>query len=230
VDLAENNIERKSRINGLTETGVSAIAYDDVNDKLLIAYRSSNIDIFYRQDIFNIPGIKQDNITGDKTIYDVFSSGKYFYLSTGLGVIVIDGDKYEVKDSWFIGNTGGQVKVNGFTANNSFYYAATVEGLKRVPAAADPANYLNWQNLSGVNGLPAGNCDDVMMVSGKIFALENDSVFVLNGNTWNLFYAEATWLIRNMNSSSGKLILCQGKNDGTAKIISLNTDGTVLAA
>ena len=92
------------------ETGVSAISYNEVNDKLFIGYRNSNIDIIYRNDIFNVPDIKLDNIVGDKTIYNVFSSGKYFYLSTGLGIIVIDADKYEVKDSWFIGNNGGPGK------------------------------------------------------------------------------------------------------------------------
>src|SRR4030095_7245788 len=77
IDLSENSITRMSRINGLYETGVSAICYDGMNDKLFIGYRNSNIDIIYRNDIFNVPDIKLDNIVGDKTIYNVFSS-KYF--------------------------------------------------------------------------------------------------------------------------------------------------------
>src|SRR6187402_2741382 len=146
-----------------------------MSDKLFIGYRNSNIDIVYRNDIFNVPDIKLDNIVGDKTIYYVFSSGKYFYLSTGLGIVVIDADKYEVKDSWFIGNTGGQVKVNGFTADNSFYYAATNEGLKITSInTVDPASYLNWQNISGANGLSAGPCNHVINVQSKIIALKSD--------------------------------------------------------
>jgi Two component regulator propeller len=227
VDLADNSVTRFSPVNGLHETGVSAISYDGVNEKLFIGYRNSNIDIIYRNDVFNIPDIKLDNIIGDKTIYNVFSLGKYFYLSTGLGVIVIDADKYEVKDSWFIGNNGGQIKVNGFTANNSFFYAATNEGLKRTSInTIDPANYLNWQNLSGANGLSSGVFGDVINVSGKIFVLQNDSVFVLNGNNWDLFFTESTWNIRNINSSGGKVIICQIKN-GDAKVTSLNDNGTV---
>ena len=96
IDLAENSIERMSRITGLTGTGVSHICYDDVNDKFIIAYRNSNIDIIYRNDIFNVPDIKRKNISGDKAIYNIFSSGKYFYLSTGLGVIIIDEEKQEI--------------------------------------------------------------------------------------------------------------------------------------
>ena len=216
-----------SRVTGLHETGVSAIEYDAVNNKLFIGYRNSNIDIIYRNDIFNVPDIKIDNIIGDKTIYNVFSRGNYFYLSTGLGVIVIDADKYEVKDSWFIGNNGGQVKVGGFTADNSFYYAATNEGLKRTSInTIDPANYLNWQNLSGTNGLTTGACNDVVMASGKIFVSKNDSVFVQNGNTWNLFFTESSWRIKSINSSPDKLVVCQ-VNNISAKVIALNADGTV---
>ena len=216
-----------SRINALSETGISAIEFDDVNKKLFIGYKTSNIDIVYRNDVFNIPDIKIDNIVGDKTIYNVLSNGKYFYLSTGLGVVVIDAEKYEVKDSWFIGNNGAKVKVNGFTADNSFFYAATNEGLKRTAInTSDPANYLNWQNLSGANGLSAGAISDVIMVSNKVFLTKDDSVFVLNGNTWNLFFTQNGWRIRRINSSGGKLIISQTSNPG-AKVTSINTDGTI---
>jgi ligand-binding sensor domain-containing protein len=228
IDLSENSVSRMSKINGLHETGVSAISYNEISDKLFIGYRNSNIDIVYRNDIFNVPDIKLDNIVGDKTIYNVFSSGKYFYLSTGFGIVVIDADKYEVKDSWFIGNNGGLVKVNGFTADNSFFYAATDEGLKITSAnTVDPANYLNWQNISGANGLSTGACNNVINAQGKIFALKSDSVFVLNGLNWNLFFTEPGWKILNINSSSSKVTVCQKKNDGSAKVTSLNTDGTI---
>lgn len=217
-----------SRITGLHETGLSRICYDDENEKLFVAFSNSNIDIIYRNDIFNVPDIKRENITGDKTIYDIFPLNKNFYLSTGLGVIVIDGAKYEVKDSWFIGNAGGQVKVNGFAADNSFFYAATEEGLKRASVnSIDPANYLNWQTLSGANGLPAGFCKDVAVVQNRVIALKNDSLFILNGNSWSLFYAEAGWQMQNINSSSGKILVCQQRNDGSAKVTSLNADGTL---
>jgi len=228
LDLSENSVSRLSRVNGLHETGVSAISYNETSDKLFIGYRNSNIDIVYRNDIFNVPDIKLDNIVGDKSIYNVFSSAKFFYLSTGLGVIVVDADKYEVKDSWFIGNNGGQVKVNGFTTDNSFFYAATEEGLKITSVnTVDPANYLNWQNISGANGLSPGACNNVINAQGKIFVLKNDSVFVLNGLNWNLFFTETTWKIQNINSSAGKIIVCQIKNDGSAKVTSLNMDGTI---
>ena len=76
-------------------------------------------------------------------------------------MIVVDGERYEVKDSWFIGNGGNQVKVNGFTSDGIFFYAATEEGLKKAAInATNLANYTNWQLVSGTNGLSAGRLSE----------------------------------------------------------------------
>jgi hypothetical protein len=228
VDLTDNSIERLSKITGLSETGVNAINYDETNHKLLIAYTNSNIDIIYRNDIFNIPDIKRENINGDKSIYSIYSLNNNFYLSTGLGVIVIDGNKFEVKDSWIIGNGGNYVKVNGFTSDGTYFYAATEEGLKRTSVSTNnPANYLNWQLLSGANGLPAGRCSDVVMVNNKIIVLKNDSLFALNGSNWNLFYTEGN-TITGINSTGGKIAVCH--HGPVSKIVILNADGSIVRA
>ena len=228
VNLTDNSIERLSRVTGLNETGISAIKYDEVNAKLFIAYSNSNIDIIYRNDIFNVPDIKRDNIIGDKNIYNIYPFGKNYYLSTGLGVIVIDGDKYEVKDSWIIGNGGNQIKVNGFTSDANFFYAATDEGLKKAAInTTNPANYNNWQTVSGSNGLPAGACKNVLNIQNKIVAEKNDSLFVLNGNVWAFLYADG-WPVISSNTTAGKLQLCQRFPNGTSRVIILNADGAVV--
>ena len=72
----DKDIERMSRTTGLSETGISAIQYDNMNEKLVIGYTNSNIDIIYRNDIINVPDLKRDNVTGDKSIYNIYSFGK----------------------------------------------------------------------------------------------------------------------------------------------------------
>jgi len=180
VDLSDNSVERSSRITGLSETGVSAIHYDENNHKLLIAYAKSNIDIIYRIDIFNIPNIKRENVSGDKSIYNIYLYNNNYYLSTGLGVIVLDGDRFEVNESWFIGNGGNTVKGNGFYFGWKFFYAATDEGLKRATVnSANFSDYLNWQMMSGINGLSKGPCRNVIEAGNKVFVLKDDSVFYI---------------------------------------------------
>jgi hypothetical protein len=224
VNLSDNSIERMSKITGLSETGISSILYDEANQKLVIAYSNSNIDIIYRNDIFNIPEIKRENINADKTINRIFAWNNNYYLSTGLGVIVVNGTKYEIKDSWYIGNTGGFTKVNGFTADGSFFYAATEEGLKRTSASSgNPANFQNWQLMSG---LTAGACQHVISIPNKIIVQKNDSLFQWNGSNFSLFHADG-WQITNMNYTGGKIALSQRQINGNARVTILNTDGSI---
>ena len=169
VNIKENSIERMSRTTGLNETGVSAIYFDKDNEQLLVAYSNSNIDIIYRNDIINIPDIKRSAVVGDKSIYNIYSRQKNYYLSTGVGVIVVDAERYEIKDSWLIGKNGSQVKVNGLTSDENFFYAATEEGLKKAPInAANLADFNNWNLVSGTNGLSEGSCQNILNVQGKI--------------------------------------------------------------
>ncbi|HEX7903301.1 MAG TPA: two-component regulator propeller domain-containing protein [Chitinophagaceae bacterium] len=226
VDETNNSVERLSRVTGLNETGVNTIKYDETSNKLFIAYSNSNIDIIYRNDIYNVPDIKRDNVIGDKSIYNIYPLNKNYYLSTGLGVIVIDGEKYEVKDSWFIGNNGNPVKVNGFTSDASFYYAATEEGLKKAAInTPNLANYNNWQLLGGANGLSPGACKNVFTIAGKVIVAKNDSLFVQNGNNWSLFYADG-WPMISSNYTGNKIQLCQQLNNA-GRVVILNADGTV---
>ena len=227
VDLNDRSIERLSKITGLSETGVSAINYDESSHKLFVAYSNSNIDIIYRNDIFNIPDIKRENISGDKTVYKIYSLNNNYYLSTGLGIIVVDGDQYEIKDSWLIGNNGNNVRVNGFTSDGNYFYAATDEGLKRIPVnSSNPENYLNWELLSGINGLSGGACSDVVSVNSKIVVSKNDSLFVLNGNTWTLFYASGN-KITSINSSGGRIEVCHLLPGPVSDVVILNSDGSI---
>ena len=224
---AKKNIERLSRITGLSETGISTILFDDANKKLVIAYSNSNLDIIYRNDIFNVPDIKRSNVIGDKNIYNIYPLAKNYYLSTGLGVIVINGDKYEVKESWFIGNGGNYVKVNGFTSDATFYYAATEEGLKRVSLnSSNPADYLSWETVSGSNGLSSGPCKNVVEIQDKIIVQKNDSLVAFNGSVWSLFFTDG-WPIISTNVSDDKLMLCQRMVNGNSKVTILNSDGTI---
>lgn len=227
VTPSDKTIERMSRITGLNETGINAIYYDNTNEKLVIGYGNSNIDIIYRNDIINVPDLKRDNVTGDKNIYNIFSLGKNYYLSTGLGVVVVDGERYEIKESWLIGAGGNQVKVNGLSNDGMFFYAATDEGLKKAAASvANLADYNNWQLVSGTNGLAAGSCQNVTAIQNKLIVQKNDSVFIQDGTNWNLLYQDG-WPIISMTGSENKISLCQRKTNGESKVTILNTDGTV---
>lgn len=224
VDISSLETERISKVSGLSETGISTIRFDRNAQKLFVAYTNSNIDVIDEKGIHNIPDLKRKNISGDKMIYHLFADNNRCYLSTGLGVIVLDAVKYEVRESWFFAKTGGYIKTNGLTKNNGFFYAATQEGLKRASASSNPSDFNNWQTLSGNNGLPLAEAKAVVNLQGKTIVLQNDSLYVENGNAWNLFFANG-WQITSVNVSENKLITCQRLPNGNSRVVVLQPDG-----
>ena len=129
--VSTNQINRYSKITGLNDIGISAISWDSTTAQLVIAYTNSNVDILKGSLVKNLGDIKRSTITANKTINQIYCYNGLAYLSAGLGVIVADLTKYEIKDTWYLGNNGSQVKVNGFNKDGQYFYAATEEGLKK---------------------------------------------------------------------------------------------------
>jgi hypothetical protein len=75
VSPESGEVERFSKVSGLSETGVSTIAYDGVLKKLVVAYSNSNIDVIGENGIANVPDLKRETTTGDKTIYQIYPNG-----------------------------------------------------------------------------------------------------------------------------------------------------------
>ena len=223
-----NEVQRYSKVTGLNDIGIQAIGWDATTRQLVIAYNNSNLDVLKKSSVKNIGDIKRSTIAGNKIINSIYCKDGFAYLSSGLGIIVVNLSKYEIKDTWLIGNNGGQVGINGFTSDGFFFYAATNEGLKKISVnATNLSNYANWQNISGQNGLSAGISQNVVFANGRIISRKNDSLFILNGNSWNLLYTDATWPVTNITASENKLLVCQRTSGGNARVIVLNTNGSV---
>lgn len=227
VDLKDNNIERLSKMNGLGEVGISCIGLDERSGKVLVAYSNSNIDILDNNRITHINALQKKEIPADKKVYSISCYNDKGYLCTGFGIVVIDENKYEVKDTYIIGNSGAPVKINGFAAAANTFYAATEDGLKSAPADnINLADYRNWKLLSGSNGLQAGACQQVITVLDKMIVQKDDSLFAWNGITWTLLYT-SDYRIMHTSSSSGKIVLAQQQPGSAGRIVVLNADGSV---
>lgn len=226
IDIADNTIERYSKTNGLSETGISTIGLQETGDKLVVAYYNSQVDVLQDKAIYTIDAIKNSPVTGDKTIHHILMVGQQAYLSTGIGIIVLNLEKKEVKDTYIIGNTGNKTPVHAMATDGQFFYAATEEGLKKGAATgSNLADFRNWQNMSGINGLTTGAVTSIAVFQNNLVALKNDSLFIaINGN-WNFLYANE-WSIQNISISGGKLLLSEQLN-ATGRITALSTQGTV---
>jgi hypothetical protein len=146
-DKDDNTVERINKINGLSDIGISTINYSSEYNTLIIAYSNANIDLIKNQNIINISDIKRSTILGNKTINNIFLIGKYAYLSCSFGIVVLDIDKEEIRDTYYIGENGGQVNVLCMTKDvHDTLFAASDKGIY-LASANNPnlGNYENWK-------------------------------------------------------------------------------------
>ena len=63
-NLMDNSVELLSKIDGLSDNGISAMRWSNDLQTLILAYQSSNIDIIRDGLILNMPDIMNKQITG----------------------------------------------------------------------------------------------------------------------------------------------------------------------
>jgi hypothetical protein len=221
------DVQRYSKITGLNEVGINTIGWDEQGNQLLIAYTNSNMDVLKDGIVHNIGDIQRSTLPGDKTIFRIFTANGLAYISTGLGIVVADLTKYEIKDSWIIGNNGSKTRVFDFASTTNAYFAATEEGLKTCLRNNNPADYRNWNLLSNSSNLPAGSCEQVAIFNNEILVRKNDSLFLRNGQNWQLWYTDAAWPITATNVSGNKVLVSQRTPGGAARVIVLNANGGI---
>lgn len=223
-----NELTRYSKVTGLNDIGIRCIGWDAGTNQLVIAYNNSNLDLLKGSIVHNIRDIANSTIAGDKSIQQIFCHNGLAYLASGLGIIVTDLNRREIRDTWIIGNNGNQVKVNGFTLHNNFFYAATEEGLKTVSATVNnPANFSNWTLVSGTNQLPSGSIKNVIVANNNVIVQKGDSLFIQNGTNWQLLYFDSNWPIVSITAANNQLTVCQRTSAGAARVLLLNTNGTI---
>lgn len=151
---ADQSLQRFSRLNGLNDFGINAIAYSATFKVLVIAYENTNIDLLYEDGrVVNLSDIKRKNIPGLKVINSVYIAGKTCYLSTGFGIVALNLERREIQDTYYIGAGGSDVNVQGVTVNNDFLFAAAADGVYQASLSApNLANFSAWTKILADSG------------------------------------------------------------------------------
>ncbi len=213
---AYNELKKLSKVNGLSDCGISTIEYSEDKEALVIAYTTGNIDIYENGNITNIPDIMNTFITGDMSVNRVRTYSKYAYLTYNNGIIVIDIEKREIKDSWKPSFDGIQNEVFDFNIFNDTVFAATGKGLFK--AAADNqglAYFGNWDIIPGSSDKQY-NC--LASVNGNLFlnkqntGIDHDSVFYYADGKINYLPGLPPAINYSFEATRDGIIICSGSN------------------
>ena len=142
--VQDNALEIWDKSKGLASLSINVVKYNSALDLLMIVYQNADIDLIKNGLIYNLPDIARKQITGEKRINHIFFYDKYAYLSGTLGIIVVDLEKLEVKDSYTnIGPLASAIDVTSCTIYHDSIYATSNEGILRA--------YINSPNLADYN-------------------------------------------------------------------------------
>lgn len=86
--------------NKLSSSGIKNIFYNHDKDYMIIVYADNNMDMLCDNGhCYNLPEIKDANMTDDKTINDIAFGHDRFAVATNFGLVIYDDNKREVAES-----------------------------------------------------------------------------------------------------------------------------------
>lgn len=191
-----NSIRKIDKVDGLSDFGISVINWSDSHNTLLMGYSNGNLDILKNEQIITVSDIRQANILGSKTIYNIYFSENKAYLACGFGVVVFDMDQFVILDTWYIGPDASMLNVFDIIIKDNYFYAATEAGLLKASVdAPNLADHQYWNLVPELSGYP-NSFNHLESHAGYLFA----NLTSPEGDT--LYYSDGTqWLILNPDVS-----------------------------
>jgi len=223
-----SELKKLSTVNGLSATGISTIAWSEENETLIIGYNSSNIDLVRNNTIFNIPDILNTYIAGEKRINTIVPSGRYAYLATGFGIVVVDLIKREIRDTWRPGPGPDPVIVYDVAFGNNKVYAATDMGVWYGDLSNQGLAYFgNWEQVTELPD-PDSKCTLVLFTGNVLYVnisqtpSEGDSIFKIDGEASLFSFTPGVFNRSFDNSPDGFTVSSSGfsrfySSDGSLK-------------
>lgn len=186
-DKETNSIQLLSRRDGLSDVDVRELAFDSLTQQLVVAYRSGQIDILNAKGrvVASLSDIKRKSIAG-KEIRHVDVARRLAYISTSFGIVVIDLQRYEVRDTYTSFGPGGAVpQVNATAVQGDSLYAATSLGLLRGRLSTNLLDFNNWRSFSGFGTRPGNPYRTLVTHQGKVYAgINEDNIYRAVGANW----------------------------------------------
>jgi ligand-binding sensor domain-containing protein len=199
-DLQDNSANKVSDFLELSDFGIKTIAFNQANDVLVVAYNNSNIDLISKGRVVNLSDIKRKQLTTDKTINNISFIGDEAWLACAFGIVVVNLQKQEIKDTYVIGDGGNNLVVNDIAEFGGSIYAATNKGILK--AQKEGANLLDYKSWVQITDIPH-HTDKFSFVenhSGKLIAnytpdqWDKDQIYALNGSTWEPILPQIRYL------------------------------------
>ena len=179
-EIATGEIRRLSKIDGLSDVGISAMKYDPLNHVLIIGYRSGFVDFIYEDRILSISDIANTTLDVNKTINDITLTNGKAYLATDLGVIVANTASATVDENFVqIGSGGSTVNVLEVLISGDSIIIRTGEGIQSGNLSTNLLDFNSWTRYPATIGFT-----ELTNVNDEIYALSSSDLMQRTNDQW----------------------------------------------
>ncbi len=148
-NLNDHSITTYDKVQQLSDTYVSLIAWNQKAQRLIIVYSNSNIDLIDLEgNVTNISALYSKSMTQDKTVNSIFINEQYAYLSTGFGVVKVNMSRAEISETYIL-----DLNIVSTDTDGSKLYVKTKQG--SVHAGNLTSNLIDKHSWAETADLPA---------------------------------------------------------------------------
>lgn len=191
-DKDEGVAEKINTITALSDLGISAMNYDPLSNWVIIGYENGNLDLVKDQQTYNLPAIKNSNVSGSKRINQIVVKDSLVFICTDFGVVELEVFSFEFKDAYYPEQEN--IPVYDIDFWNDSIYITTSNGLYR---ADENSSFLIDNNSWSTLEIPFELKDSVALSEIEVFQndlyliedlieFSKDTLWRHNGTEWEL--------------------------------------------
>jgi len=207
LNTTDNSLQTITKIDGLSDNGISDLAYSEVHDYLIIAYSNGNIDLLAEEEIINIRTILNSN-RPNKNLYQVQVLGNLAIFATDFGGVELDLNTLTIKNVYE--NIGGTTSLAYSIASTSdSIYMATnlgVYGVSRT-TGVNRQDFANWFPIPFTQATSV-KAEYIAVFQDQLYiGISNDGVYRYENGIRTKLTVASGQAIQNLVTSNDRLYI-----------------------
>lgn len=190
--FSDNTLSVLSKLDGLSDTGISAMTYQPESDLLTLAYRSGVVDVLSQGNISSFDLLAEAETR--ESIHAIRYSGSRVFLATSQGVRVLQIRtsplNLSIRESYTrLASDGEPLAVFDIAILGDSIFLATEEGIVGNSLGRDVnrQNFRSWRRYGPDDGIPATSIKHLVIYENSIFAaVDGSGVYIFDHDLWQL--------------------------------------------
>ncbi len=225
----DNSISAFNTLNGLSETGISCIGYDDATQQLFVGFADGSLDIIKGREAHDFNRISSStDIQGSKRINHISFGNNYAYLSADFGLVVFDLHQHEIRETWRgLHHDGGSLKINNSILKDDSIFLATDQGIIAGDLNDNLLYFGNWKRFA--DGDLENPVQSLARFNNTFYAaVRGFGIYKYHNGTWIKENFLSGLNVKTLTASQNFLYIAEGEHlwrvDLAGNITAIETD------